>query len=506
MRQERWTFVLLCAWALAFALHAQQGTDYEVRLKQQGADLQAVRQIVAQLQGLLRSDAPEAKIGALDWLLRDPKTHDPQLAPLVLSLCQDPNGEVRLRAVRNLRWLIEEGRNTEALEGLAQVLTGEDKAVRLEGLNVLRQSAQANSPLYRHERFISLLPKLIKHPDADTAAAALGVVAVSEGLQERPDILAACSEVAQQSADARVRNAAAEVLIAYIRRLDERRAKMLDVLGKAAEKDGALRDRIAQLFPATPTASGQGAAQPLLLTIPANAPDLTFFAAFIQPILAKPLAAANGQSCIGCHADPKQATRYPLQPADDDGRFTLQATLQNYQATLQTLNLNEPMSSVLVRKVTQPHGGVAALWVDESGMERQLLAAWLKGEKLDASLRTLLDFEFFVQNIQPILVKIGEDGSSCATCHNTHAVFNIRTLRPDGTWTLADARHNYVNALKVVDVDDLLNSLILKKPISAREGSPDTGVPHAGGIRWRERRDAPEWKALYAWVQRRLLK
>jgi hypothetical protein len=46
----------------------------------------------------------------------------------------------------------------------------------------------------------------------------------------------------------------------------------------------------------------------------------------------------------------------------------------------------------------------------------------------------------------------------------------------------------------------------LKKPISAREGSPDTGVPHAGGIRWRERRDAPEWKALYAWVQRRLLK
>jgi hypothetical protein len=57
-----------------------------------------------------------------------------------------------------------------------------------------------------------------------------------------------------------------------------------------------------------------------------------------------------------------------------------------------------------------------------------------------------------------------------------------------------------------VDVDDPLNSLILKKPISAREGSPDTGVPHAGGIRWRERRDAPEWKALYAWVQRRLLK
>jgi hypothetical protein len=506
MRQGRWTFVLLCAWALAIALHAQQGTDYEVRLKQLGADPQAVRQVVAQLQTLLRSEMPEAKIGALDWLLRDPKTRDPQLASLILPLCQDPNGEVRLRAARNLRWLIEEAQNAEALERLVQALMGEEKAVRLEALNVLRQSAQTNSPLHRHERLIALLPKLVKHPDPDTASVALSVVAASETLRTHPDILSACSEVAQQSADARVRNAAAEVLIAHIRRLDEQRAKMLEVLTKAAEKDGALKDRIAQLLPATPTGNAQGATQPLLLTIPANAPDLTFFAAFIQPMLAKPLAAANGQSCIGCHADPKQPTRYRLQPADDDGRFTLQATLLNYQATLQTLNLNEPMNSVLVQKVTQPHGGVGALWGDENGMERQLLTAWLKGEKLDASLRALLDFEFFVQNIQPMLVKVGEDGSSCANCHNTHAVFNIRTLRPDGTWTLADARHNYANALKVVDVDDPLNSLILKKPISAREGSPDTGVPHAGGIRWRERRDAPEWKALYAWVQRRLLK
>ncbi|MDT7898836.1 MAG: HEAT repeat domain-containing protein, partial [Armatimonadota bacterium] len=177
MRQGRWTFVLLCAWALVLALHAQQGTDYEVRLKQLGADPQAVRQVVAQLQTLLRSEMPEAKIGALDWLLRDAKTHDPQLASLILPLCQDPNGEVRLRAVRNLRWLIEEAQNAEAMERLVQALMSDDKAVRLEALNVLRQSAQTNSPLHRHERLIALLPKLVKHPDPDTAAAALGVIA-----------------------------------------------------------------------------------------------------------------------------------------------------------------------------------------------------------------------------------------------------------------------------------------------------------------------------------------
>ncbi|GBC98956.1 hypothetical protein HRbin17_01477 [bacterium HR17] len=507
MRRMRWICCgLVLAWVLALSLPAQQSTDYEVKLKQQGADPQAVRLVVEQIKRLLQSDTSEAKIGALDWLLRDSKACSPDLAPLILPLCRDPNLEVRVRAIRNLRWLVEDAQNAAALEGFIQALSSDDKAVRQEALTVLLQSAQSNSPLHRHSAIVHLLPQLVKHPDPETATTALKVVGASEELQARADLLAACMEVSRRD-DARIRAAAAEVLLGYLNRLNEQRTKVLSVLTAVAEKDGALKERLAQLTPAAPAGNNATvAAQPLLLTLPANAPDLTFFTAFVQPLLAKPLAAAGGKSCVSCHTDPAQQTRYRLQPPEADGRFTLQATIHNYQATLQAVNLQAPMESELVRKVAQPHGGVGALWAEEGSMERQLLAAWLNGEKLDASLRTLLDFEFFVQNIQPILVKVGEDGSSCATCHNTHAVFNIRPLRSDGTWTLADARHNYANALKVVDVDDPLNSLILKKPISAREGSPDTGVPHAGGVRWRDRRDAAEWKALYAWVQRRLLK
>lgn len=506
MRNWRWTLVLLLAWGMALALQARQRDDYEIKLQRLGADPEAVEQVVAQLETLLKSDAPESKIGALDWLLRDAKTRAPQLAGLILPLCQDTNADVRVRAVRNLRWLVEDVGNSQALERLTQALTGSDKGARLEALNVLRQSAQSSSPLHRHDAIVKLLPQLIKHSDADTEVAAIGVVAANASLlKNHPEILSACFE-ATQSNDAGVRNAASDVLIGYLRSLDEQRAKVFEVLSKAAEKDSGLKERIAPLAP-TSSPSTQGTSQPLLLTIPVNAPDLTFFAAFIQPSLTKSTEATGGKNCITCHTDPKLPTgNYRLQPPDDDARFSLQATLQNYQATLQMLNINEPMKSLLVQKVTQPHGGVGAIWADENCMERQLLTAWLNGEKLDASLRALLDFEFFVKNIQPILVAVGEDGSSCANCHNTHAVFNIKTLRPDGTWTLSDARHNYANALKVVDPDNPLNSLILKKPISPREGSPDTGVPHAGGVRWRERRDASEWKALYAWVQRRLLK
>ncbi len=498
MRRLGGTIVLAFLWVLT--LGAQQGDDTTARLKELGADAAAVGAVVATLKELLEKGPNEARLGALDWLLKDPKAHDPALAPLILNLVVDPDREVRSRAIRNLRWLFEEAGSHQALEKLVRAATAPDKGDRLEALSVIRQSAQSRSPLSRQPAVRQVLLSLLQHQDPETLVESIKAVRDFDGLLDEPQFLAVVGGLAA-SDDGRVRSAAAEVLLARIEALEKEKEKLIKALEKGAEKDPAVRSRIAAFRPEKSV--GQAAATPLLLAIPPDAPDLTFFAAFVQPLLAEPIREAGGKSCVDCHSG-SDGGNYGLEPATPDGKFHLQATLFNYQSTLGYTGKGTGRGTIS-EILEKGHGGIGPIWTGMGTVERELLEAWLKGERCDASLRNVLDFRFFLKNIQPLLVELGEDGASCAQCHNTHAVFNIRPPNPDGSWTLADARHNYASALKVVNPDDPMNSLILKKPISPREGSDDTGVMHAGGVRWSQRREAPQWKALAEWVQKRLL-
>lgn len=100
------------------------------------------------------------------------------------------------------------------------------------------------------------------------------------------------------------------------------------------------------------------------------------------------------------------------------------------------------------------------------------------------------DDSYFRGYVQPILEKRGKDGYACVQCHASHAIF-------DGTLG---------TALKVVNLDNPEDSLILKKPISSAEsegvivGSAATGsVPHGGGIRFEK--DSPEYNTILNWVR-----
>ena len=100
------------------------------------------------------------------------------------------------------------------------------------------------------------------------------------------------------------------------------------------------------------------------------------------------------------------------------------------------------------------------------------------------------DEAYFRGYVQPILETRGKDGVACVHCHASHAIF-------DGSWS---------TALRVVDLADPENSLILRKPTSSAEiegtleaQSGGAKLSHGGGVRWEK--GSPEYNTILNWIR-----
>ncbi len=97
------------------------------------------------------------------------------------------------------------------------------------------------------------------------------------------------------------------------------------------------------------------------------------------------------------------------------------------------------------------------------------------------------DESYFRGYVQPILEKRGKDGYACVQCHASHAIF-------DG--------NSVASALRVVNLENPEESLILKKPISTAESEGVAGsntLPHGGGVRFEK--DSPEYNTILNWIR-----
>lgn len=116
----------------------------------------------------------------------------------------------------------------------------------------------------------------------------------------------------------------------------------------------------------------------------------------------------------------------------------------------------------------------------------------------------LLDYEYFKQNVEPILTAKAADGLACVNCHANHTIFQLREPDEFGVLTHADSRANYKAATTVVNLADPLNSLLLNKPTRRLD---DVGVgdsqklTHGGGLRWPAARDSAEYRTILRWIQ-----
>jgi len=116
------------------------------------------------------------------------------------------------------------------------------------------------------------------------------------------------------------------------------------------------------------------------------------------------------------------------------------------------------------------------------------------------------DFYFFKDKVNGFFYRAGLDGLACANCHATHDILRIVEPHQDKSpLTDEEVRINYRSALKVIDLKDIEQSLILRKPRSpygqgeASAESP-TGVTHVGGDRWTNS-DSGMYYTLVQWIR-----
>ncbi len=146
----------------------------------------------------------------------------------------------------------------------------------------------------------------------------------------------------------------------------------------------------------------------------------------------------------------------------------------------------------------------------ESNPRLQVIAQRvLAGKKLSDALAdvqpgSVLDYNFFVARVEPILATVGPDGKACVFCHASHVIFKLHPPNEEGTFSPQDSEENYKYAMRVVSINDPTHSLMLIKPTRPTDAGGDVGdylATHNGGQRWRGNESSWQYKTILEWIR-----
>ncbi len=117
------------------------------------------------------------------------------------------------------------------------------------------------------------------------------------------------------------------------------------------------------------------------------------------------------------------------------------------------------------------------------------------------------DVLYFRDHVNKYFYEKGADKNACANCHATHTILGLAEPKADGSpLTDSDVINNYRSLLKVINISEPEQSLVLRKPRSpfgtgaSSEESP-TGVTHVGGTRWDGDTANEAYQAILAFVR-----
>lgn len=112
----------------------------------------------------------------------------------------------------------------------------------------------------------------------------------------------------------------------------------------------------------------------------------------------------------------------------------------------------------------------------------------------------LLDYKFFRDEVQPILIAKRPGNMRCTDCHTgkSFSAFNLQPLKEGAYfWTEEESRKNFEAASRLVSVrGGPLLSRLLTHPLAASAGGDSF---HGGGKHFNSL-DDPEWQILESWV------
>lgn len=128
----------------------------------------------------------------------------------------------------------------------------------------------------------------------------------------------------------------------------------------------------------------------------------------------------------------------------------------------------------------------------------------LKDALTDVQPGSVLDFNYFVAKIEPILATTGADGKACVMCHATHVIFRLHPPNAEGQFSQQDSEDNYKYAMHVVDINNPSHSLMLIKPTRPTDSAGDVSdylATHNGGQRWPGNESSWQYKTILRWIR-----
>jgi hypothetical protein len=195
-------------------------------------------------------------------------------------------------------------------------------------------------------------------------------------------------------------------------------------------------------------------------------------------------------------------------PVNDDLRMIslIADSLEDREEMVRSAALNAVRRVKSLQSNAAIRAGLSKLTKDPNQRLQGLAVAMYQGQDsgvaLDLRAEEMLDYDFFARRVMPLLVAKGADGNACVNCHTTHTIFKL--IEPDKQGRFADEqlRENYRSALKVVDMANPENSLIIRKPTgdASQEGLVGSKkTPHGGGMRWNGLND-PSVQTVLEWI------
>ncbi|HEX4808553.1 MAG TPA: HEAT repeat domain-containing protein [Bryobacteraceae bacterium] len=133
----------------------------------------------------------------------------------------------------------------------------------------------------------------------------------------------------------------------------------------------------------------------------------------------------------------------------------------------------------------------------------------MDGKRLSEALAdvkpgSVLDFNYFVAKVEPILATPGADGKACVMCHASHVIFKLHPPNAEGQFSPQDSEENYKYAMRVVDIADPAHSLMLVKPTRPTDSAGNVAdylATHNGGQRWPGNESSWQYKTILSWVR-----
>jgi hypothetical protein len=489
--------------------------------------------VIKLMQQSIASPYPASRAAALDWISRNSQSQVDSLVAPIFAALQDADGGVRNAALRNAGWIYRRhehdktGARAFAAIQAAFEPTSESKAnrsARLVVVDLLRGSEDVKgyvvptlskeaNPLLSNPVIQLLVATYLKNAQSALRPQLLGVVSNSTTLQAVPAIVEGVGACLQDD-DLAVRSTAVDLLISINKQGDAAEREETHPLLLAALREGdpnvQLRASRALGLPipprhAAPPVESLGGEKVSAADVPF---DFNYFTAFVQPLFVKKY---GNNACVDCHTPQTNSSgSFRILAPDPDGRYTLQQSRVNFVSMLAVINRKDPEHSKLLLKPLDPRtnegtvhgmehdGGV--FWANQYDPDFEIVRDWLKGAKLETAPEKQLDFAYFVKHVEPIFQTPGPDGIACMNCHSTHAILHL--LSPEtreGRFSVEQLVNNYQSAHRVVDEAAPTNSFIVRKPTSLREGEPG-GLSHAGGVRWPDKTQSWQYKALITWI------